>query len=198
MNKESYDKIISDWLQARNSSVVNKPIVDFAGKINSKGKILDIGCGTGFPIAKYLSDNNFIVTGIDVSDKMIEAAKSNEIKNATFLVSDFFDFIPSERFDAIIAWDSLFHFPKERQEEIYNRVNNLLVPGGFFLFTHGKEEGEHVDKMFGEQFYYSCLSKDYVVNLMITIGFTLEYSIENFIEEKDHRDWVVLARKSQY
>lgn len=49
--------------------------------------------------------------------------------------------------------------------------------------------------MFGEQFYYSCLSKNFVLELMKELGFEIVYSIENFVEEKDQRDWVILARK---
>ncbi len=196
MNINSYNKIIDNWVQARNNSIINKPIIDFADKININGNILDIGCGTGLPIAKYLSDRNFSIIGIDTSDKMLEIAKYNRIENAQFLLCDFFNFDSNERFDGIIAWDSLFHLPKQRQKDIYEKVYNLLNPSGFFLFTHGKDEDEHVDEMFGEKFYYSCLSKDFVLNLMTEIGFTLEYSIEDFIEGKDRRDWVVLARKS--
>lgn len=196
MNKNSYNRIIDDWIKARNNSIVNKPIIDFADRINTNGNILDIGCGTGLPIDKYFSERNFSIIGIDASDKMLEIAKSNEIKNTQFFLSDFFNFDSNERFDGIIAWDSLFHFPKQRQKDIYSKVYSLLNPGGFFLFTHGKEENEHIDEMFGEQFYYSCLSKDFVLDLMNEIGFELEYSIEEFVEGNDQRDWVVLARKS--
>lgn len=196
MNKNSYNRIIDDWIKARNNSIVNKPIIDFADRINTNGNILDIGCGTGLPIDKYFSERNFSIIGIDASDKMLEIAKSNEIKNTQFFLSDFFNFDSNERFDGIIAWDTLFHFPKQRQKDIYSKVYSLLNPGGFFLFTHGKEENEHIDEMFGEQFYYSCLSKDFVLDLMTEIGFELEYSIEEFVEGNDQRDWVVLARKS--
>lgn len=197
MNKNPYNRIIDNWVKARNNAIVNKPIIDFADKINSNGKILDIGCGTGLPVAKYFSERNFSIIGIDTSDKMLEIAKSNTIKNAQFLLNDFFDFNSNEQFDGIIAWDSLFHFPKQQQKKIYSKVYNLLNPGGFFLFTHGKEEDEHMDEMFGEQFYYSCLSKDFVLDLMNEIGFEIKYSIENFVEGKDRRDWVVLARKGK-
>jgi len=196
MNIDSYNKIIDYWVKVRNKSIVNKPIIDFADKICLNGNILDIGCGTGLPITKYFSERNFSIIGIDTSDKMLEIAKSNEIKNAQFLLCDFYNFDLNERFDGIIAWDSLFHFPKQYQKDIYHKVYGLLNPGGFFLFTHGKEENEHVDEMFGEKFYYSCLSKDFVIELMNEIGFELEYSIEDFVEGKDQRDWVVLARKS--
>lgn len=197
-NANSYNKIINNWIHSRNNAFINKPIIDFADHVNSKGTILDIGCGTGMPIAKYLSNRNFSIIGIDQSAKMIETAQSQGIKNAVFYLSDFFEFESDEKFDGIIAWDSLFHFPKDRQEGIYGKVYHLLAPGGYFLFTHGKEEDEHIDNMFGEQFYYSCLSKDFVLDLMKEVGFEILFSIENFIEEKDQRDWVVLARKVNF
>ncbi|MDQ6472888.1 class I SAM-dependent methyltransferase [Flavobacterium sp. LHD-80] len=196
INKESYNKIVIEWAKIRNNTVVNKPIIDFSEKIQPNGSILDIGCGTGNPIAKYFSENNRSVIGIDFSEKMIEVAKSQEIKNAEFIVSDFFDFKTDKKFDGIIAWDSLFHFPKERQQEIYAIIYNLLLPGGYFLFTHGKEkDDEHTDKMFGEPFYYSCLSRNNVLQIMTDLGFELVYEIENFVEENTQRDWVVLVQK---
>ncbi|MTH16756.1 class I SAM-dependent methyltransferase [Flavobacterium sp. LC2016-01] len=196
VNKKSYNKIVTEWAKIRNNSSVNKPIIDFSQKIKPNGNILDIGCGTGNPIAKYFSENYHSVIGIDFSEKMIEIAKSQEIKNAQFIVSDFFDFETDKKFDGIIAWDSLFHFPKKRQEEIYSKVYNLLLPNGYFLFTHGKEkDDEHTDQMFGEPFYYSCLSRDNVLRIMTDLGFRLEYEIENFVEENTQRDWVVLVQK---
>ncbi|CAA9197241.1 Ubiquinone biosynthesis O-methyltransferase, mitochondrial [Flavobacterium bizetiae] len=195
LNRESYNKIIPLWASVRNTAQVNSLIIDLTQKIKPKGKILDIGCGTGRPLAEYFADKNLSVTGIDLSENMITAAQSNGIRNSRFFVCDFFDFSSEEKFDAVIAWDSLFHFPKERQKDIYLKVSSLLSLGGYFLFTHGKEEDEHTDQMFGESFYYSCLSKIDVLKLMENSGFVIKYSIENFSEHNDTRDWVVLAKK---
>jgi predicted TPR repeat methyltransferase len=195
LNKVSYNKIIPLWTSVRNTAKVNSPIIDLAQKIKPKGKILDIGCGTGRPVAEYFADKNLLVTGIDLSENMIAEAESNAIRNSRFFVCDFFDFSSEEKFDAVIAWDSLFHFPKERQKDIYLKVSSLLTLGGYFLFTHGKQEDEHIDQMFGESFYYSCLSKKDVLRLMKKSGFVIKYSIENFSENNDTRHWVVLAKK---
>lgn len=195
LNKESYNKIINSWISARNNAMVNQPIINLAEMMKADGTILDLGCGTGIPISKYLADSNLVVTGVDISENMIATAKSNSIQNSNFLICDFFDFFPAEKFDAVIAWDSLFHFPKLRQEEAFIKIYNLLSPGGYFLFTHGKKEDEHIGRMFGEPFYYSCLSKIEVLNLMESLGFAIKYSIENFSEQNDTRDWVVLAEK---
>ena len=37
--------------------------------------VLDRGCGNGIPAAKWLSDNGFRVTGVDLSDTMVERAR---------------------------------------------------------------------------------------------------------------------------
>lgn len=158
-NKDSYNKIISSWIEARNNAIVNKPVIDFADYINPEGTILDIGCGTGLPIAKYLSDRNFSISGIDQSAKMIETAKSVGIKNTVFHICDFFDFESDEKFNGIIAWDSLFHFPKERQEEIYGKVYNLLVPGGYFLFTTEKKKTNILTKCLENNFIIAVCQK---------------------------------------
>lgn len=195
INKTSYNQIADQWAAVRDGSFVSELIIEFAKKIKPNGSVLDVGCGTGLPVAKYLSDQNLIVTGIDASDEMIKLAKFHNINNTNFSVSDFFDFNTEKRFDGIIAWDSLFHFPKEKQADIYPRVYSLLDPGGYFLFTHGNRDDEHHDQMMGHTFYYSALSKDFLCDLLVKLGFTIEYTHDDFIERGTHRTLVVLAKK---
>lgn len=195
MNKESYNAISRQWADSRNNSFVSKLVIDFANQITPGGKILDVGCGTGLPLAGYLAERGFNVTGIDASDQMIEVAKSLNIKSAQFTCCDFFDFNSMDQFDGILAWDSLWHFPKEKQESIYPKVSGLLKSGGYLLFTHGNVDGEHVNTMMGESFYYSSLSKELVYKLLRGNGFEIEAVLENFIERDTDRAFVVLARK---
>ena len=74
-NKQAYNKIADQWAESRDGSFLSKLVVEFASKVKPKGKILDIGCGTGFPIDTYLSNREFAVTGIDFSEKTF--TKSN-------------------------------------------------------------------------------------------------------------------------
>lgn len=195
MNKQSYNKIAQEWAAVRNNAFVSKLVIDFAEKISPQGHILDIGCGTGSPLARYLSDNDFFVTGIDASERMIDLAQCANLKNAEFITCDFFDFESVIQFDGVLAWDSFFHFPKDTQPLIYPNVSSLLKPGGYLLFTHGNGNDEHVDSMMGEPFYYSCLPKANVRQLLINNGFSVEYMLEDYLENGTHRTLVVLARK---
>ena len=126
----------------------------------------------------------------------MELALSRSIKNARFLTVDFFDFRTAEKFDGILAWDSFFHFPKDKQNVIYARVAELLNPGGYLLFTHGNQEGEITDEMMGQQFYYSCLSKEKVLQLLKESGFEVQFAYEEFKERDADRALVILAKKS--
>jgi Cyclopropane fatty acid synthase and related methyltransferases len=198
INAASYDKISEQWADARGHSSLSGLVTDFAAKMKSTcagGHILDIGCGTGSPNAQYLSDCGFHVTGIDISPKLIEYARSQNIPNADFFVCDFFDFEPTQKFDGIIAFDSFFHFPKERQCEIYARVSAWMADGAYLLFTHGSADSEIDGVMFGETFYYSALNTAHVHELILQAGLSVEESIINYREEAGNRDFVIYARK---
>ena len=193
-NKVSYNKIAEQWTTVRKDMQVSKLVIDFAKQLTPNGSILDIGCGSGLPITKYLCDKGFAVTGIDYSDKMIEIAKKSSIP-ANFILSDFFDFTISEKFDGIIAWDSLWHIAKSKQESIYPKISNLLKPNGLFLFTHGNVDNEHIDTMMGEEFYYSALSEAEIVENINRNNLVMEYSYRNFTEDGSHRTYVALTKK---
>lgn len=195
INKTSYNQIADQWAAVRNESFVSDLIIDFAQKIKTPGNVLDVGCGTALPNAKYLSEQGLHVTGIDASEEMIRLAKAHNIINADFYACDFFDFNPHKQFDGIIAWDSLFHFAKDQQALIYPKIFSMLKPGAHFLFTHGKLDNEHKDMMFGHPFYYSSLSKERLLDMLIRLGFQLEYSHEDFREKGSHRELVVLVKR---
>jgi 2-polyprenyl-3-methyl-5-hydroxy-6-metoxy-1,4-benzoquinol methylase len=194
-NKNSYNKIAIKWNEYREKTNVEKIVIEFASKIKPKGNVLDIGCGAGFPIAKYLSDQDFFVTGIDISENQIKIAKDKKIRNAEFYVCNFFNFRPDEKYDGIIAFDSFFHFPKEKQKEIYSKVSEWMKTGAYLLFTHGKMESEIEGEMYGESFYYSALGKEDVEKLLLMNNMNVELSIENYKEENMDRDLIIIARK---
>lgn len=102
---KSYDLISDEWQKFRNSTKINKCIVDFCNDVTPNGKILDIGCGTGYPIAKYLVEQKFYVTGIDISQKMIDKAGNLHLKNATFIKKDILNFTSDALYDGVIAFD---------------------------------------------------------------------------------------------
>lgn len=194
-NKTTYNRIAKQWTDFRKDSFVSQLVEDFADKVIPNGHILDIGCGSGLPLTKYLSERGFRVTGIDVSEEMIAIAKSSSIERADFIICDFLDFITKDKFDAILAWDSLWHFPKTKQNSLYPKIGSMLRANSYFLFTHGNVDGEHEDTMMGETFYYSAISEQGIYEQLTKNGFEIDYALNDFTENNTHRAFVVLAKK---
>ena len=195
--RDSYDKICEQWCDFRKNTKINRCVAEFSELLRPGSKVLDAACGTGYPISAYLVEKGFAVTGIDISERMIEKARRLGLKSASFLVRDLLDFHPPEKYDAVIAFDSLWHVSHDRQKEIYAVVSSLMNIGGYFLFTHGDKDGSIVGEMFGERFYHSALDVEEVHALLAACGFSVLSSVENYKEETTgDRGLLVIAKKT--
>ena len=194
----SYNAIAEKWDRNRRERGLDPCIEAAAEMIPPLGNILDIGCGTGYPIDVYLSEKGFSVTGIDPSEEMIRIASRQGLKRAEFHHCGLFEYEEAAPFDAVIAFDSLFHIAPERQEDIYPKVAGMLKTGGLFLFTHGRVTGSVTGTMFGESFSYHALGEDRLLkclhdNSLTPIWFFRDYEAP----VTGQRDLLVLARKTQ-
>jgi len=177
-----YDAI-ADWFEEqRNSSrrLMEKEYLDAVlERLPVHGHILDLGCGTGRPIAKYFITAGHRVTGVDGAPAMIEKCRADFPDMNWFigLIQDV-DF-PME-FDAIIAWDSTFHMSMDDQRVIFCIFNKHTRPGGLLLFTSGPGEGEASGEMNGLEFTYASLSPDEYRRLLTANGFQiLKHTVED-------------------
>ncbi|MEO8402022.1 MAG: class I SAM-dependent methyltransferase [Gammaproteobacteria bacterium] len=80
--------------------------------------ILDLGCGTGEPIAQFFIEKGFKVTGVDGSHKMIELCKKR-FPNERWIVSDMREINLKEQFDVILAWHSFFYLDQNSQRKMF-------------------------------------------------------------------------------
>ena len=198
-NASSYNVIADRWDEIRRTKPVDPCVVEFAALLPAGAKVLDIGCGTGYPIDEYLSSLGFSVTGIDPAEKMLEKAVGLRLPLARFVHTDLFGFVTKEKFDAAIAFDSIFHIPLERQREICPKVAGLLKDGAYFLFTHGKTTGSVQGTMFGEPFFYSALDGKTLKSCLSEAGFEIVRFVENYSDPvTGKRDLIVLAKRVFY
>ncbi len=95
--------------------------------------ILDIGCGTGRD-AGYLARNGFRVTGIDLSERMIEYARRT-YPEATFLTGDMTSFALPWRVDVVTCLDSalLYCHSNAQLTSMLRHSRRHLRPGGLFI-----------------------------------------------------------------
>lgn len=106
-------------------------VYDFL-KNKSSLKILEVGCGHGY-LTYALNNSGFDATGLDVSSKAIESAKSNF--GDKFICADLTSYVLSsnEKYDLVIATEVIEHV-NEPVQFIENCLN-LLKPGGKILIT---------------------------------------------------------------
>jgi predicted TPR repeat methyltransferase len=130
--------------------------IQICGIEKKKRTALDIGCGSGGRLIRLMESHAFQVTGLDCSSAMLDIAHKHH-PAATFIHADITEWNTSERFDLIIAWDSIFHVAFDKQELVLTKLMSMLKNDGVLLYTIGDEIGEHISEWHERPFYYSSL-----------------------------------------
>jgi cyclopropane fatty-acyl-phospholipid synthase-like methyltransferase len=107
---------------------------DLLARLPAGSPVLDLGCGSGIPATKAIAERHTAV-GVDISARQIELAQANvpaaEFRRADLLSLEF----PPGSFDAVVAFYTLDHIPREQLPPLLARLSRWLRPGGFLLFT---------------------------------------------------------------
>lgn len=108
-----------------------KFIATAAQKLPAQSKVLDVGCGTGKPVANILASMGHDVYGIDISQEMVNIA-SSQVKG-TFEKVDMRNYKPAFLMDGIFVVLSLFQItPGETYSMVY-QWSQWLKPGGLLV-----------------------------------------------------------------
>ena len=168
-----YERTASLWDEGRGKTLFEKSWLDrFTGLLPAHASILDIGCGSGQPIAQYLIAQGFTITGIDSSSAMISFC-AQRFASHEWLVKDMRSLDLGRRFDGILAWHSFFHLSREDQRPMFARFASHLKPGGALMFTSGPADGEAVGEWQGEPLYHASLSAGEYEALLAEYGLAI-------------------------
>ena len=142
----------------RDKSLFERPWLDaFLAHLPEGGEVLDVGCGPGEPIARYLIGRARRVTGIDASPALIDLCR-RRFPDHKWLVGDLRRLDLGRGFNGVIAWHSLIHIEPAVQAQVIELAARHLRPGGVLLFTSGSERGETVGRWRDEPLYHGSLS----------------------------------------
>lgn len=164
----------------RSRTLFERPQLDqFRGLVRRGGSILDIGCGTGEPIARYLIEAGHDLTGIDASPAMI-ALCSDRFPQVTWTVADMRTLSLGRRFDGVLAWNSFFHLRPADQRKMFSVFQRHAAPNAALMFTSGPRGGEALGSYQGEPLYHASLEPYEYRALLGEHGFAVEsYDPEN-------------------
>lgn len=129
----------------------------FCALLPAGGRILDAGCGTGDPIARYFIERGYRVTGVDFSQAMLAIVRSRW-PDARWLWADMRRLALGETFDGIVGWHCFFHLTPEEQQETLTKLAAHLAPGGALMLTVGPEAGEVIGHVGDDIVYHASLS----------------------------------------
>ncbi len=189
---KSYDKIADGFDKMRDSFNTEQKYLDaLINYIPEKSHILDIGCGSGFPIANYFIEKGFQITGIDGSQALLNIAKK-KYEKMRCLYGDIRTIELNETFDAIVEWWCLFHLPKLDHEKMIARFSEWLKPGGMLEFTSGNSEFEGTDNnMLEQELNFYSLSP------IVYEQYLEKYGFEILLKESDQENHLVwIAKKN--
>lgn len=186
--RRSYDRLGPRFADARSPTYGLSFLDRVTAGLAPGARVLDVGCGPGVPLTRALVDRGFVVTGVDLSAEQLRIA-ARRVPEAMLRLGDICELHwEPDTFDAIVAWDSVFHVPRDRHLGLFAKFARWLRPGGRLLLTAGGSAGEFVDRMLGEEFFYSGEAPERVEGMLVAGGFA---TVERVAEDPAGRGHVV-------
>jgi len=168
-------------------------------KVSIGAEVLELGCGSGLPTTQRLAEK-FSVTGVDISAKQVALAHQ-KVPTAKFIHSDMtkLDF-PEGSFDAVAAFYSMIHVPRQEQAELLCKIASWLRPGGLLVTTMGAHSNEAYfnENFLGKPMYWSNFDSETNRRLVKEAGLNILSAIDETADEFEKPItflWVV-AQKS--
>lgn len=144
----------------------------FLALVPEHAPILDIGCGSGVPIARHLLAKGHSVTGIDSSNSLIALCR-RRFPQAAWYVQDMRRLALGRSFDGLLAWNSFFHLTQDDQRAMFPVFAAHASPGAALMFTSGPSNGEAIGSFEGEPLYHASLAPEEYRALLAGQGFAV-------------------------
>ena len=191
---DTYRQNAQLWLSRRSQEgMEEKWLRAFADLLPDQAQVLDVGCGSGDPMARWLLTQGFEVTGIDSAPELISVAQA-ALPDATWITADMRKIDLDQTFEGLLAWHSLFHLSPEDQRVMFPIFSRYMRIGAALMFTSGPDAGERIGELGGAPLYHASLSSEEYRDLLAETGFEV---IDHVVDDPDCGGATVwLARKS--
>lgn len=193
--RKGYNKIAKEYPANRHIFKNSKELEEFASYLSENAKILDVGCGAGVPVTKFLVECGFDVTGVDFSESMLKLARKN-VPKAKFIKKDMtkMDF-EDDSFDGLTAFYSVFHVPREKHFSLFKSFHRILKDQGVMMICIGGDEWEGTAEYFGTEMFWSHYSSEKSLQLVKDAGFQIIWD-KHLVRGGEEQYWI-LARNQK-
>ena len=167
-----YEDHAEAWAELRRGSgELERPWLErFAALLAPGAEILDLGCGSGEPVARELIRRGFAVTGVDSAPSLVDMCRKR-FPRQEWVAADMRVLALGRGFDGIVAWHSLFHLSADDQRAMFARFAGHGRSRTALMFTSGPEHGVRIGEFRGEPLYSASLAPDEYRHLLTENGF---------------------------
>lgn len=178
MNRTAYNTIAAEFHAARSRFIGREQgYLDLLlDGLPPGSSVLDLGCGTGRPMAAQVIAKGHRVIGVDQAQQAFPEQQWIQATLETYACPD--------DYAAVLLWDSLFHIKRSQHELILARALAGLPAGGRLMLTcGGSDHPAFTDQMFGTTFFYDSHPPEHVQVILERLG--CRVLLGEFMEQPD-------------
>ena len=186
----TYQRVALEWARERDcSSLFEKRWLDRMIRAAPGKTVLDLGCGSGRPVAAYLVKRRRQVTGVDGAPAMVDLFRAN-LPGTEAIEADMRGLALGRSFDAILAWNSFFHLSPDDQRAMFPVFAAHAKRRTALMFTSGPGAGEVTGEVAGHPVYHSSLWPHEYEALLNANGFEVLYFMPEDPDCRGHTIWL--------
>jgi SAM-dependent methyltransferase len=188
-----YQRHGAKWVRDRGDQLIEAAWLDRFRRLAPPGApVLDLGCGSGRPLARTLMQNGHPVTGIDAASGMIDLCRQ-DFPGHEWHVADMRTLHLPRRFGLILAWDSFFHLAPGDQRRMFPIFRNHAAKNAALMFTSGCHYGEAIGTLYGNELYHASLDPAEYRTQLDNVGFKLIAHVEWDADCGNRNVWLAQA-----
>lgn len=189
----AYEREAAYWARARNRALWEEPALLATVGGRAPGlSVLDLGCGSGQPIAQWYVARGDRVTGVDGAATMIAECRAR-VPQAKAIHADMRGLSLGRGFDVILAFNSFFHLCPDDQRAMFPVFAAHAAVGAYLLFTTGPAAGEAVGQVGDSAVYHASLDPEEYRKLLSENGFSVVWFRPEDDVLKGHSVWLAVA-----
>jgi SAM-dependent methyltransferase len=173
--QDAYDTLgarFGEWNGRIEGDPWERFLEELVDRLPPGGRLLDLGCGNGTKIARLAGA--FDLVGVDVSEQQLQLARA-AVPGAMVINGDFAELdFTTESFDAVTAFYSIMHVPREEHRALFGKILGWLKPGGLFLSSLSHMGGDDwTGEWLGVEMFFSGFDAETNRRLLRETGFEL-------------------------
>jgi predicted TPR repeat methyltransferase len=171
-----YDAMTDTW-EAWKAQITDDPRAEWCDELVARlpagAHVVELGCGGGAPETALLAQR-FHLTGVDLSGEQLRRARER-VPGAELVQADFTELeLEPDSVDAVAAFYSFNHVPRDLLAGLFARIHGWLVPDGLFLASLGASDlPGWTGDFLGAPTYFSGFTPDVNRRLLAEAGFAL-------------------------